>query len=174
MRKSVAIDMDDTIADTLSRHAGWYEKEFGIAIPGEDLKGARIHEIVPEEHMEAVLAYPHHPDFFAGLDLIDGAAEAIEYLSGKYDVYFATAAMEYPASFTAKYEWLQKHFPFISNMNYIFCGFKGILNCDFLIDDSPRHIDAFKGQGFLFTAPHNINESGYQRIKYWREIREIL
>ncbi|MES2935603.1 MAG: 5'-3'-deoxyribonucleotidase [Pseudomonadota bacterium] len=174
MKKSIAIDMDDTIADTLDRHLTWYKNEFDIAIARESVRGKKIYDVVPKEHLDKVRSFPHHPDFFRNLNPIEHSVEVIYELSKEYEIYFASAAMEYPSSFNAKYEWLKKHFPFINEMNYIFCGFKGMLNCDYLIDDSARHIDAFKGKGFLFTAESNVHESAYQRINSWLEAKEML
>ena len=174
MKKSIAIDMDDTIADTLQRHISWYKNEFGILLSKEEIRGKKIYDVVPPEHLSKVRSFPHDPSFFRDLEVIENAVEVISELSLSYDIYFASAAMEYPSSFNAKYEWLKTHFPFVSDMNYIFCGFKGMLNCDYLIDDSSRHIEAFKGKGFLFTAESNINEVGFNRINNWLEAKEIL
>ena len=174
MKPSIAIDMDETIADTLTRHIDWYEESFAVTLNRNRLNGYKIYDVAPAEHLETVRGFPRHPDFFKGLDVKQDAVDAIRKLSESYDIYFASAAMEYPTSFTAKYEWLREHFPFISDMNYIFCGFKGMLNCDYLIDDSPRHIDAFNGKGLLYSAPHNIYEEGYERVASWREIVEKL
>ena len=71
-------------------------------------------------------------------------------------------------------DFLKKNFPFVSQLNYVFCGFKGILNADFLIDDTPQHLNNFTGRGILFSAEHNIHEEGYLRAKNWREVVEIL
>lgn len=79
--------------------------------------------------------------------------------------------MEHPNSFTAKYEWLKEHFPFLSDLNFVFCGNKSIINADYLIDDSPRHFKDFKGQGVLFSAPHNKYKTDYVRVNNWEEVR---
>ena len=42
-------------------------------------------------------------------------------------VFIATAAMEVPTSFQAKYRWLAKHFPFIPASHIVYCGDKSIL-----------------------------------------------
>jgi hypothetical protein len=39
-----------------------------------------------------------------------------------------SAAMEVPNSFAAKYAWLQKHFPFVPAIHFVFCGDKTIVN----------------------------------------------
>jgi 5'(3')-deoxyribonucleotidase len=173
-KKSIAIDMDDTVADTLSRHLERYQQEFGIKLNREDMLGKKIYDVVPKEHLATVRQFPHHPDFFRDLPVFDEAVEVIKELSQDYRIYFASAAMEYPSSFDAKYSWLKKHFPFINELNFIFCGYKGMLNCDYLIDDSSCHIEAFSGQGLLFDAVHNRFETGYNRVHSWSEVRAKL
>lgn len=174
MKKSIAIDMDETVADTLSRHIQWYQQKFDIGLKREDMHGLKIYDVIPKEHLTTVSHFPHDSDFFRNLPVFENAIDVIRELSSQYDIYFASSAMEYPSSFTAKYDWLKQHFPFISDMNYIFCGYKGMLNCDYLIDDSPRHIDAFSGEGLLFDAPHNKNVQGYNRVCSWQQVAEML
>ncbi len=174
MKKSIAIDMDQTVADTLQRHLEWYYREFGVKLTKQDTLEHRIYEVIPPEHLATVREFPNHPDFFRDLDIFPDAQAVIKRLSKHYDIYFASAAMEHANSFTAKYEWLQKHFPFIDPLNYIFCGVKHMLNCDYLIDDSTRHIDVFPGTGLLFTAEHNIHKKDFQRVNNWLEIEALL
>jgi 5'(3')-deoxyribonucleotidase len=100
--------------------------------------------------------------------------EVIQALMQRYDVYITTAAMEYPTSFTDKFEWLRDHFPFIPWTNIVFCGDKSIIAADYLLDDTVRHFKQFRGEGIIFTAPHNINEQGYRRVHNWLEVRELF
>ena len=174
MRKRIAIDMDETICDSLLRHVEWYNTKFGTSLTKEDTAGKRIYHAIPEEHVAEVKSYPRHPDFFRDLVVFDDAIDSIKILSEQYDIFFVTAAMEYPTSFQAKYEWLQKHFPFIDELNFVFCGDKSIINADYLIDDTPKHLDTFDGEGLLFHALHNMNAIGYQRVYNWKEILEKL
>lgn len=174
MKKSIAIDMDDTVADTLSRHIDWYHRRFGILLDKNEMSGKKIYDCVDSRHLAQVRNHPHEANFFQDLVVFDNAINVIKELSQSYEIYFASAAMEYPSSFKSKYDWLRKNFPFISDMNYIFCGYKGMLNCDYLIDDSSRHIDVFSGEGILFDAPHNQHESGYNRVTNWLEIKSKL
>lgn len=169
MRKSIAIDMDETIADTLTRHITCYQEQFNTTIDRQQLVGKRLHQVVPISHVDAVKEMPNHPAFFEDLAVFDHAVDTIKILQQDYDIYFVSAAMEHPSSFNAKYAWLKRHFSFVSDMNYIFCGYKGMLNCDYLIDDSARHLDVFQGQGYLFSAPHNQTLTNYKRINNWQE-----
>ena len=107
MKQSIAIDMDDTVADTLQRHISWYKNEFGITLTKEAVRGKKIYDVVATEHLSKVRSFPHDPNFFRDLDVIENAVDVIYDLSKKYEIYFASAAMEYPSSFNAKYDWLK-------------------------------------------------------------------
>jgi 5'-nucleotidase len=174
MRKRIAIDMDETICDTVARHLDWYNQEFNQALTKADLTGTKIYHKVPAEHVASVRSYPDDAQFFMDLTPLDDAISVIQELHQHYDIVIATAAMEHPTSFTAKYEWLVKHLPFLSPMNFIFCGNKGVVNADYLIDDSSRHFENFVGQGVLFTAPHNVNEVAGVRVNNWLDVREMF
>jgi 5'(3')-deoxyribonucleotidase len=95
-------------------------------------------------------------------------------LQDRYDVFVSTAAMDVPCSFSAKYHWLQRHFPFIPTSNIVFCGDKSIVAADFLIDDNTRHLSNFRGEGIVYTAPHNITESRFRRVNNWEEVRAMF
>jgi 5'(3')-deoxyribonucleotidase len=172
MRKRIAIDMDETICDTNARHLDWYNKEFKQTLTKEDLIGRKIYECVPAEHVARVRAYPDIPAFFEDLIPFEGALEVIKELSTEYDIFIATAAMEHPTSFAPIYHWLVTYMPFLSPMNFIFCGNKNVVHNDYLIDDSSRHFNGFVGQGILFTAPHNIHEAADIRLNNWVEVRD--
>jgi 5'-nucleotidase len=174
MRKRIAIDMDETIVDTLSRHLEWYNREFNQQLTKADLQGMKIYQRVPEEHRAQVRAYPDDSRFFADLEPFDDAINVIRALSEDYEIVIATAAMEHPTSFSAKYEWLARHLPFLSPMNFIFCGRKYLVNADYLIDDSSRHFVGFCGTGILFTAPHNVHEAAAVRVNNWLQVQELF
>jgi 5'(3')-deoxyribonucleotidase len=174
MRKRIAIDMDETICDTLSRHLDWYNQEFNQQLTKNDVMGTKIYHKVPAEHAARVRAYPDNPDFFVDIPPYENAIAVIQELSAHYDIFIATAAMEHPTSFAPKYDWLVKYLPFLSPMNFIFCGNKSVVHADYLIDDSSRHFESFTGQGVLFTAPHNVNEEASVRVNDWLNVREMF
>ena len=68
----------------------------------------------------------------------------------------------------------QRHFPFIPHTHIVFCGDKSILRADYLIDDNPRQLEAFTGTGILYDAPHNVNLTGYTRVRNWLEIEQLF
>ena len=102
------------------------------------------------------------------------AQEVLQQLSSRFEIFIATQAMAVPNSLGPKYRWLQRHFSFIPPSHYVFCGDKGILRADYLIDDLPKNLQRFEGQGLLYTAPHNHGETGFVRVNNWQEVAEYF
>ncbi len=170
----ILIDMDDVIADAEQRFTEWYERDFGIHYTKDDIKGTKLHLIVPEEHRKTVKAYPHHKDFFKDLPVIENSREVVEQLNNRFDVYIASAAMEFPYSLPHKYEWLDKNFPFIHWKRRIFCGDKSVLKGDILIDDHDFNLSVFNGRAIMFTAAHNANDTKYERLNNWLDAEKLF
>lgn len=86
--------------------------------------------------------------------------------------------MVVPNSLGPKFRWLRRHFPFILPSHYVFCGDKSILRAAYLIDDQPKNLIGFEGQGLLFTAPHNTSTdtsaSGFVRVNNWQEVAQYF
>lgn len=174
-RLRIAIDMDETIADSLKEHVRRYNVEFAEMISTDDLHGKHLEEFAPFDRREAVRRAVRDESFFDCLDVIDGAKQVIEELSRKHEVFIVSAAMEIPESLAAKHRWLRRHFPFVPETNVVFCGNKGIIDADYLIDDEARHFVGFPGTGILFSAPHNLSETEHRRVANWRDVhREFI
>jgi 5'(3')-deoxyribonucleotidase len=170
----IAVDMDEVMADALSEYLARYNADFGGSLTKQDLHGKRISDLVPPEHWPRLDTYFDDPKFFENLAVMEDSQEVLQELSSHYDVYIVTAAMEVPASLAPKFAWLQRHFPFIAPDHYVFCGNKGIIAADYLIDDSLYQLERFQGKGILYTSPRNIHVTGYPRVNNWREVRELF
>ena len=170
----IAIDMDEVIADFLSKHLALYNAEFGESLTADDLRGKKLRELVVEERRARLETFLTADDFFGDLGVVDGSQQVISDLTRHYEVFVTTAAMEYPTSFAAKFRWLEEHFPFVPASNIVFCGDKGIIAADYLIVDNARHFARFRGEGILFTAPHNVGENRYLRVNGWQDVREMF
>ncbi|HEX7064985.1 MAG TPA: 5'-3'-deoxyribonucleotidase [Bacillales bacterium] len=173
MTQRIAIDMDEVMADAVTKHLDLFNKDYRENIKLADLHGKKLKDLRPDLKTE-IRSYFDDTSFFRDLKVIENSQEVIEELHNHYEIFITTAAMEVPSSFTAKYEWLKEHFPFLSDMNFVFCGDKSIINADYLIDDNSRHFKHFRGQGLLFTAPHNIHETEYVRVNNWQEVRDYF
>jgi 5'(3')-deoxyribonucleotidase len=170
----ILIDMDDVMADTIERFLEWYERDFGVRITKADLHGTKLHAIVPEERRKIVKEYPLQKGFFKDLPVIENSREVIKELNNRFDVYIASAAMEFPFSFEDKYEWLDRHFPFIHWKRRIFCGDKSILKGDVLIDDHDFNLSVFDGRRIMFTASHNVADTKYERMNNWLDAEKLF
>lgn len=171
--KRIAIDMDEVIADALPKHVSLFNQKYNETITMKDLNGKKLEDLRPDlkEEINRLIA---DPLFFRDLVVIEDSADVIKELMEEYQVFITTAAMEFPPSFNAKYEWLKEHFDFLNDLNFVFCGDKSIINADYLIDDNVRHFKQFVGKGILFTSPHNTYETGYTRMNNWKEIRSYF
>lgn len=170
-RPRIAIDMDEVMADALTEHLRRYNAAYGTRLTAADLHGRHLEDCIPPEHREAAEAMLD-PSFFEDLEVLPDCQAVVRELAERYEVFVATAAMDVPCSFDAKYRWLRRHFPFIPPSHIVFCGDKSIVNADYLIDDRAQHFARFKGQPLLFSAPHNAIESAYSRVASWKEVRD--
>jgi 5'(3')-deoxyribonucleotidase len=173
-RLRIAIDMDEVIADSVGKHLRVYNRAFGAQLTRGDLAGRSLEDSVPSRQTEATRGLVLEPGFFRDLDLIEDSREVIRQLAERYEIFIATAAMEVPTSFGDKYAWLREHFPFIPPSHIVFCGDKGVLDVDYLIDDTPRHFDRFRGTPLLFSAPHNQAESRFRRLQSWGAVAQMF
>jgi len=174
LMKRIAIDMDEVVADTMRRYLDLYNSDFGLNLTAEYFRGRHIFEAIDPEHVSKCMEYFHRADFFAEIPVMPGSQDVVRDLNEHYEVFITTAAMDVPCSFTAKFEWLEKHFPFISPSRIVFCGDKSIIAADYLIDDNLRHLRNFRGKGILYTAPHNVSDTEFPRVSNWEEVREMF
>ncbi len=168
--RRICVDMDEVMADTLAEHLRRYNQEFDELVTVDDLAGKGLWEVTPVDRQAQLRAFLDAEDFFEDLALMPGAQEVLRQLSARFEIFIATQAMTVPNSLGPKYRWLQRHFPFIPPTHYVFCGDKRILRADYLIDDLPRNLLRFEGQGLLYTAPHNLTATGFVRVKDWGEV----
>jgi 5'(3')-deoxyribonucleotidase len=185
-RKIIAVDMDEVIADALGEHLNRYNRDFAndqtAPLTLDDLCGRRLWQVVPAERHHLIDNYLRDADFFRVLGVMPHAQRVLERLQSRYEVFIASAAMEVPTSFVAKYDWLAEHFPFIPTSHIVFCGDKSILRADYLIDDNPRQLALFQDsqnggtfrEGIIYTSPSNIDITGYRRVDDWLAVEEMF
>lgn len=173
-KKKLFLDMDDVMSDTGQAILDLYNHHFETKHSKVSLASNNLWEEEMASQYLTIRDQLHKPGFFANLDVMDGAVEVVKELNNKYEVYIASAAMEFPNSLKEKHEWLSQHFPFIHWKNMILCGDKSILKGDILIDDHLKNLAVFDGQTLLFDAMHNQKTEGHQRVKSWAEVAEML
>lgn len=169
----IAIDMDEVLADTIDKFIEVYRRDHQTEILLDRMHGQEFHEQLPAELNGSWRAYINEQGFFRDLKVMPGAQEVVGALCEKYDVYIVSAAMEFPKSLIDKHDWLAEHFPFINWRNIIFCGNK-IVDVQIMIDDRIRNFAGFKGRSLLFSSPHNLLITEYERVNNWTEVADKL
>lgn len=166
--------MDEVIADTLGELLVRYNRDFGTVHSKADLMGKRFWETIPHENRAKIRDYFADGSIFEDLPVFEHSQSVVEELTKRYEVFITTAAMEVPSSFSPKFRWLEKHFPFLKPSHIVFCGDKSVLAVDYLIDDNTRHFERLGGEGIVFTAPHNVHETKWRRVSDWLEVRAMF
>ena len=174
--KQIAIDMDEVIAHPNQRFIEWYERDTGVRVEEAELfrTGKKFYQYLGEEYAGNIRGYLFEKGFFKDLPIMTDSVEVVKWLDQYYEIFFVTSAMEFKNSMEDKYDWLQKHFPFISWKQYVFCGRKDMINTDYLIDDHVSNLKTFKGRGILYHAPHNLDNTEYTRVKNWKEVKTFF
>lgn len=170
---SIAIDMDDVLADTTGKLVTIYNRLFNGKYVPEDLVGMDLDSVFPKEAMTELYKEFNRPGFARDLTVKQHAPRVVEELNEQYDVYIATAAMEVPGTFKDKYDWLKEHFPFLNENYFIFCGNKKVVQADYLIDDNFQQLEQFQGTGILYTAKANEGrETSFARMDSWIDVHQ--
>jgi 5'-nucleotidase len=172
---SLAIDMDETMADTTQEINKWYEREYGHLMTPAQLHGKEFRNAVPADHAGSVHRYLNTPGFFRVLPLYPDAVAVTRELNKKYKIFIVSAAMEFPNSLKDKVEWLDEFFPFLNWKQYCLCGDKSLVQTDLMIDDRSKNFTHLKGaKAYLYSAHHNVAETTYERVNDWKEIAAKL
>jgi 5'(3')-deoxyribonucleotidase len=166
--------MDEVMADALAEHLLRYNRDHNEKLTLKDLHGKKLWDVVAIEHHNTLEGYLRSEDFFESLTVMPESQRVMRLLQQKYEVFIATAAMEVPTSFHQKFRWLERHFPFLPPSHIVYCGDKSIIRADYLIDDNPRQLRRFQGEGILFTSPHNIAVKGFRRVNDWLEVEKLF
>lgn len=169
--KRLIVDMDDVIADATGQFILYYEKEFGIRVTRESLNHQDEGLGFPGHH-DIIQEFPFRETFFQTMVPHEGSQEALEKLNKKYELFIVSAAMQFPQSLTEKFKWLQVYFPFIHWRQIVFCGSKAVVYGDYMIDDLPYNLETFNGEKFIFSAPHNLHISKFERLNSWKEAED--
>lgn len=171
----IAIDMDGVLADTLGAELAWFREHYGYRWTRADLVGKELFgDVAAPAHTAAHEAMLQEGSFFGDLPVMPGAVEVVRRLTGRYQVFVASSATEFPRSMLPKLRWLERHFPFVPADRMVFCGDKSILGADVLIDDNAHRFARFQGRRLLFDAPHNALETGCPRVASWSDVARLL
>lgn len=171
---TLIVDMDEVIADPVTKLRAWYQRDHGKTLAEEEILGRELREAVIPEHAPCFYRYLNTPGFFRDLPLMEGARDVLEDLNQRYALFLVSAAMEFPNSLKDKYEWAMEQLPFLTWQQICLCGSKSIVQADIMIDDRAKNFSVATGRPLLYAAHHNIYVEGYERVNNWKEIAALL
>jgi len=179
MRKAIiAVDMDDTICHLVKRAIYHNNIEF----PTHPLRYEEMfdwntdHLRHPESTHEVFFG---RPGLYEELELFDEhVVEEMEKLHREYDVVIVTAAD--PATVVEKWNWMQRHMPFVPLENFMTCKRKYLLDFDLLIDDGAHNlVPAMEAGKKVLCIPHPWNikareEYDFPIMEGWKNAKERI
>ena len=166
--------MDEVIADPMGEMIEWYRKEYDADVDWDKMLAGSWVKGFPDQHQPLVMDRLMAPGFFRHLPVIEDSVDVLRELNKRYEVFIVSAAMEFPNSLKDKLEWLLEHFPFFSWKQVALTGSKDLVYGDYMIDDHIKNLKGFSGKPYLFTAAHNLEITGYDRINNWQEAAAIF
>lgn len=166
--------MDEVIADPMGDMINWYKSQFDFEVDYGKMLGGSWVRAFPDEHHQMIRERLRAEGFFRGLTVMKDSVEVLREMNKKYELFIVSAATEFPNSLRDKLEWLLEHFPFLSWKQLALCGDKRLVCGDYMIDDHVKNLEHFSGKKYLFTSPHNLDVTAYDRINNWQEAAEIF
>jgi hypothetical protein len=170
----IIIDMDEVIADPMGDMVKWYQEKYNQLVDYSQMREGPWVRGFPEEHRTVVLDRLHGEGFFRHLTVMDDAQDVLKEMNSRYEIFIVSAAVEFPNSLKDKHDWLLEHFPFFTWKQLVLCGDKRMIHGDYMIDDHVRNLVHFPGKQYLYTAFHNREVQGYDRIQNWKEAAAIF
>ncbi|RUS46855.1 hypothetical protein [Cohnella sp. AR92] len=175
-RSTIAVDMDDTICHLVKRAIYHNNREFPThPLRYEDMMDWNTdHLRHPDSTQEVFFG---RPGLFEELELYDEhVVEEMEKLHRDYDVLIVTAGQ--PGTIGEKWNWLQKHMPFIPLENFFVSKRKSLIQFDLLIDDGPHNLlPAIEAGRKVLCIPHPWNVRFRQQYDFplmdsWKNAKE--
>ncbi len=170
----IIIDMDEVIADPMGAMIEWYKREHGGDVDYRKMLAGSWIKGFPDEDQPMIWERLRGPGFFRHLPVMKDSVDVLRELNNRYEVFIVSAATEFPNSLKDKLEWLEDHFSFLTWKQVALCGSKDLIFGDYMIDDHLKNLRGFKGKPYLFTAAHNLEVTGYDRINNWAEAAGIF
>ena len=170
VKRTLGIDLDDTLNNLCDVWIERYNKDYNDNIT--EFWDWECTKCVKPECGEKIYDYLSEPKFFYNVDIKENAFEVVNFLQQHFEIYIVTAYRS--KTCLDKTNWIKKFLPNINPENIIFCNNKGLLNLDFLIDDAPHNIKAFKQQAIIYNHAHNRCFEHDVRVNNWLEIKELF
>lgn len=172
----VLLDMDNVVADLMSKWLEIYNNEYNDNLKAEEINTWKIETLArkcsPEQFHEIVT----RSGFFADLTVLPNAIEVTRRLQqAGHDLYFVTATpYDNPTGGFDKQNWVEKHFPHIGKSRVIQTHNKQMIKGDILFDDGPTNLINFPNIKIAMDFPYNRNIIVNYRVSNWLEFEKCI
>lgn len=180
MRKTLFIDMDNTLADFNTAFSNKFEMLYGEPLVYDQKSYDLLYQMDNIKDKEKVyLEVMDSKDFFVDIEPYDGAVKSLHTLNEFFDVYICSKPYNRGGLHSArdKLRWLKFHAPFIDiYKQVIFMSDKELLDGKnrILIDDNVEFLNAWSHEAICFAQPYNKDCSYDFRSNDWEEIADWL
>lgn len=177
----ILVDQDGVIASWGAGYGRSLDRygEPAARIPRHaDQRTFNLHEGRTPEESAIIDAVMVEPEFYANLDPIPGAMQALKaMLKAGHDVRIVTSPwVSNPTCASDKLNWIVRHYGFHWGARVIITADKTLVRGDYLIDDKPEVTGSQTPtwEHIYFTQPYNEHLEGRRRITNWDEWESIL
>ncbi len=185
MKIRALVDVDGVVCDFIQGYLGIVKQVTGKSFKHSDVTDWSFKKCLGLTDAEERIANQLmcHPGFVRSLSALPGAYEGITALKEKVDeIVFVTAAWQgHPTWAHEREEWLNERWP---GCHIVSTHHKNYVRGDFLVDDKPSHIEAWKNEWidefggtprtFLIDAPYNREYDADIRAHNLREVAACL
>jgi 5'(3')-deoxyribonucleotidase len=156
----IAVDIDGVLADQVDAALERIEKEYGLKYSKNDVDCAHW-SFGGRDIWSEIARLLVDPEYVLKVPVIDGAQRAIRQLS-RHNVCVVTARR--PETEKATKQWLNTHFPCLTEYYHARTGTKHSIPSNVLIDDLDYNIVEFvksdpNRRGILFWHPWSLNDT---------------
>lgn len=161
-RLTVAVDVDDTVADLVGALCTRWNLKHpeGPKVRPSDMTQWDISKCVPADVAKALYEDMPHPRLYLDVAEIESARVSIDTLRARgHRVIFISSCLS-GQSVAAKVSWLESHgfLPFgqQSHADFIMAHDKSMVKADVIVDDRLDNVAAWGKRGIVFGRPHNV------------------
>lgn len=172
MKPVLLVDLDGILANLIKKWLAVYNRDYHDNLTPDDITTWEWQDLVKPACGTRIYHYLSRPGFFADLEPIEGAAEALEQLAEHFELCVVTASPK--NALKEKTLWVERHLPMVPRRNVILTYRKDLTRGHVIIDDATHNLVNFKGVRIIFDYPYNRGFEAAYRVQGWPEATELL
>lgn len=157
MPKVFVTDMDDVLVELADAWVRYLNFRNRLKVDFNDLTEWGMDEMFPTLTAEEIYKALSLPEFWQSVKVKEKSPEYLKKLVDEgYEVYVCTATSYRNLSVKIT-ECLIRYYPWLDKRQIICCHNKGLIKCDYIVDDYPPNFEGSSAIKFLMDRPWNRN-----------------